>query len=113
MYTEEINTGVFDNDATIVINLPADKWELIKKQSAWAKVESMINEAQKSEDIKNTLMNEKHRKSYCIKYADIPLMQDAIRRIDDLHKRIMISLALPTFSLLVSLTALVLALVKK
>lgn len=107
IYTEKIDG--FHN-VTLTIELPEYGWELIKQSEEWNEVKSMINKVQQTEDTFNAIMGEKDKKNYCIKYEDIPLMHDTVQRIDDLHKRILVGLALPVVALIISVVALILAL---
>lgn len=108
MFTEEKEMN--GDGVLITFRIPLSEWRVIRTSNSWTEVSEMVNRAQRAEDAMTLLLDKKNQPSYCIKYEDIPLMQETIQRMDRLHKRIMISLILPTISMLLSASALILAL---
>lgn len=106
VYKKDLNT----NDLTISFCIPLSHWCEINQSDSWKQVTAMISKAQRAGEVEDILLNQEDLRSHVIQYKDIPLMQETIQRIDRLHKRMMISLILPTISMLLSVSALILAL---
>ena len=104
MYIEE--TRLKNNDARVTFYVPVDKWEQIKSTECWKEVSRKISVAQNQADFERKLCGFEEKVPYILSYSDIPLMQDAIERIDNLHKRLLTSLILPILSLAMSIIAL-------
>ena len=104
MYIEE--NRLKNNDARIAFYVPVDKWEQIKGTECWKEVSRRISKAQNEAEFENKLCGFEEKIPYTVSYSDIPLMQDAIERIDNLHKRLLASMILPILSLTMSIIAL-------
>lgn len=104
MYIEE--TRLKNNDARVAFYIPVDKWEQIKGTECWKEVSRRISVAQNEAEFESKLCGFEEKVPYTVSYSDIPLMQNAIERIDNLHKRLLVSMMLPTLSLVMSIIAL-------
>ena len=94
------------NESRIQISfyLPEEKWEQLRMTDAWNDVSQRISKIHDEADFEHYDVEE--RIPYCISYCDIPLMQETIKRIDCLHKRLVVSIILPIMALVVSIVAL-------
>lgn len=102
MYIEE--KSINESRIQISFYIPEEKWEQLRLTESWNDVSERISRIQSEADF--VYHGVEKRIPYCISYCDIPLMQEVIKRIDNMHKRLLVSIILPVIALVISIVAL-------
>lgn len=106
MYDE---TFFIDNpDTTVSFTVPTIAWKTISESDSWKEIDTKVSKAQTRAAIERQMVNDKKMPTTIVHYAEVPMLQNAINKVNEMQQRMIISIVIPVISLIVSVIALLL-----